>query len=163
MTEQTNPSPIDPHNPLRSWGLWAVTLGAVSLILVFIHITQPFAEPAPPVGTQIGEIAGDMTRSAWRSFFGLEPEVAVAEPQSITLNDILSVVAPVLGVAAIVLAVISGVMRENWRYAVYGTGLGASAVLFFYLWWVALLFCGVLLLIAIIENLGSFFTFGLWD
>lgn len=163
MTQQTDPAPIDPHNPLRSWGLWAVALGAVSLILVFIHMTQPFAEPAPPVGTQIGEIAGDMTRSAWRSFLGLEPEVAAVEPQSTTLNDILGIIAPAFGVAAIVLAVISGVMRENWRYAVYGTGLGASAVLFFYFWWVAMLFCGVLLLIAIIENLGSIFSFGLWD
>lgn len=163
MTQQADPSPIDPHNPLRSWGLWAVMLGALSLIMVFIYITQPFAEPAPPVGSQIGEIAGDMTRSAWRSFLGLEPEVAVVEPQSATFTDYLGVVAPALGVVAIVLAMISAIMRENWHYAVYGTGFGASAVLFFYFWWVAVLFCGVLLLIAIIENLGSFFSFGLWD
>lgn len=163
MTQQVDPASPDPHNPLRTWGIWAVALGAISLILVLIHITQPFAEPAPSVGTQVGEIAGEMTRSAWRSFLGLEQEVAVAEPAPVPFNDILGVVAPILGVAAILLAVISGVLRENWHYPVYGTGLGAAAILFYYLWWVALLFCAVLLLIVIIENLGSIFSFGLWD
>ena len=163
MTQQSDAAPVDPHNPLRTWGLWAVVLGAISLVLVFIHITQPFAEPAPSVGTQVGEIAGDMTRSAWRSFLGLEPEVAVVEPEPMAFTDYLGFIAPGLGVVAIVLAMISGLMRENWHYVVYGTGLGASAVLFYYFWWIALLFCGVLLLIAIIENLGSIFTFGLWD
>lgn len=163
MTQQADPAPIDPHNPLRSWGFWAVICGALSLILVFVFIVQPFAEPAPPVGTQIGEIAGDMTRSAWRSFLGLEPEVVVVEPKSTTLNDILGVAAPALGAVAIVLAMISGIKREDRRYVVYGTGFGVSAILSFYLWWIALLFCGVMLLIAIIENPASFFSFGLWD
>ena len=161
MTQQVDPASPAPHNPLRSWGFWAVTFGAISLILVFIHITQPFAEPKPSVGTQVGEIAGDMTRSAWRSFLGMEREVV--EPEPVAATDFLGFIAPGLGVLAIVLAMISGIMRENWHYLVYGTGLGASAVLFFYFWWVALLVCGVLLLIAIIENLGDIFSFGLWD
>lgn len=58
---------------------------------------------------------------------------------------------------------LSGILRENWHHAVYGTGLGLTAVLFYFFWWVALLICEVMLLIAIIENLGSFFSFGLWD
>jgi hypothetical protein len=161
MSQPADPTSLDPHNPLRTWGLWAVACGAIALILVFIHMTQPFAEPAPSVGTQVGEIAGDMTRSAWRSFLGLEPEVVVPEPKPFT--DYLGFIAPGLGVIAVVLGMISAIRRENWHYAVYGTGLGASAVIFFYFWWVAVLFCGVLLLIAIIENLGSIFTFGLWD
>ncbi|MEO0918134.1 MAG: hypothetical protein AAFY31_14285 [Pseudomonadota bacterium] len=163
MSQATDLTSPDPHNPLRSWGLWAVTLGALSLVLVLMHIGLPMSEPAPPVGTQIGEIAGDMARASWRSFFGLEPEVQVVEPQPVPFSVYLGYVGAALGVVAVVLAMISGIMRENWHYAVYGTGLGASAVFFYFFWWIAVLICGVLMLIAIIENLGSFFSFGLWD
>jgi len=55
----------------------------------------------------------------------------------------------VFGVVADVLAMISGILRENWLYAIYGTGLGASTVLFYFFWWVALVICGVMLLIAL--------------
>lgn len=163
MTETTNQMLPDPQTPFRSWGFWAVILGALSLVLVLMHIGFPMSEPAPPIGTQIGEIAGDMARASWRSFFGLEPEVQVVEPQPVPFSVYLGYAGAALGVVAVVLAMISGIKRENWHYAVYGTGLGASAVLFYFFWWVAVLVCGVLLLIAIVENLGSIFSFGLWD
>lgn len=163
MTQHTDPSLLGPHSPLRSWGAWAVGIGAIALILVFIHIGQPFAEPQPSVGTQVGEVAGDMARSAWRSFFNLEREVTAVEPAITPIDLYIGYAGAGLGIVAIVLAMISGIMRENWHYAVYGTGLGAASVLFFFFWWVAMLICGILLLVAIIENLGSFFSFGLWD
>ncbi|MGR3513737.1 MAG: hypothetical protein ACU0GG_13320 [Paracoccaceae bacterium] len=153
----------DPHNPLHSWGLWAVVAGAVSLILVLLHIGLPMSQPSPSVGSQIGEIAGDASRAAWRSFFGLEPEVEAVEPLPFPIIMYLGYLGAGLGVVAVVLAMVSGIKRENWHYSVYGTGLGASAVLFYFFWWLAALICGVLLLIAIIENMGSFFSFGLWD
>ncbi len=154
MDMQTDPTP---HNPLRTWGLWAVALGALALALVFIQIAAPMAEPKPSVGTQVGEIAGDMRRAAWKSFFGLSNEVAEPEPVSNTVY--LAFVAPIMGIVAIVLALLSGVMGENRRYAIYGSGLGAAAVFFHFFWWVALLIAGVLLLIAIIENIGDIFSF----
>jgi hypothetical protein len=159
-TQITEKSPSH-FNPFRTWGLWAVALGAMSLVLVLYQIFAPMSEPSPSVGTQIGEIAGDMKRSAWRSFFGLSDEAAEVEPATSTLY--LLYVAPVMGVAAILLSLVSGLVGENWRFAAYGTGLGATAVLFHFFWWLALLVCGVLLLIAIIENLGSFFSFGFWN
>lgn len=143
--------------PLRTWGFWAVLFGAASLILVFFQIFGPMLEPQPSVGTQIGEIAGDIKRSAWRSFFGLSNEPAAPQPVSMVVY--LALAAPVLGVIAIVLSLISGVLRENRRYAIYGTGLGATAILFHFFWWVALLVAAVLLLVAIIENIGDIFSF----
>ena len=154
MTDQTVPSP----SPFRTWGLWAVLTGALALIVVLGQIFAPMSEPAPSVGTQIGEIAGDMKRAAWRSFFGLEQEVAAPVPPSWT--DWLPLAGPVIGVLAILLALVSGLRGENWRFAAYGTGLGGSAIVFYYFWWVALLVVGCMLLIAIIENLGDFFSFG---
>jgi hypothetical protein len=97
-------------------------------------------------------------RSAWLSFFGLSSDSA--EPKPVSAMNYLALVAPILGVVAIVLSLISGVLRENWRYPVYAAGLGASAILFHFFWWMALLLAGVLLLIAIIENIGDTFSFG---
>lgn len=143
--------------PFRKWGFWAVMSGALALVLVFAQFVGPSYEPQPSVGTQIGEIAGEIKRSAWRSFFGLkapEPQVRAA-----SVWDHLAIIAPILGIVAVVLSLISGVLRENWRFALYGTGLGATAIVFQFLWLLALLICGVLLLIVIIENMGDIFSF----
>ena len=150
-------SPSQGRNPFHTWGFWAVVTGAAALIMVLILIFGPMTEPRPSAGEQIGQIAGEIKRSAWRTFLGLrEP---TPEPQPVPITDYLQPVAPILGVIAVVLALISGVRRENWRYSVYATGLGASAVVFHYFWWVALLFAGVVILVAIIENMGDIFSF----
>ena len=150
-------TPSDP-NPFRLWGTWAVILGGVALLLVLIQIFGPSFEPKPSAGQQIGEIAGEMKRAAWRSFLGLkQPE---AEPVPASVLDYLALAGPVLGLGAILLSIVSGFRREGWRLPAYGTALGASAILFQLFWWVALLIAGVIILVAIIENLGDFFSFG---
>ncbi|MFK7834596.1 MAG: hypothetical protein AB8B60_00115 [Sulfitobacter sp.] len=118
-------------------------------------------ETKPSAGAQIGEIAGEIKRSAWRTLLGL-PKPA-PEPVSPSLWVYTAMAAPILGVAAILLSVISGVMRENWRFAVYGTSLGVAAVVFQFFWWVAILIAGVVLLVTIIENMGGIFGFGFFD
>lgn len=145
------PGPI----PLRRPGFWAVALGALALLLVMIQIVGPSFEARPSAAAQIGEIAGEIRRSAWRSFLGLP--APTPEPARPDLFVYLAFVAPVLGVIAIVLSLVSGLMRENWRYAAYGAGLGVAAVIFQLFWWVALLMAGVLILVAIIENIGDIF------
>lgn len=140
---------------LRKWGFWAVLTGAFALVLVFAQMVGPTFEPKPSAASQIGEIAGEIKRSAWRSFFGLpKPAPEISSP---SLWDYIAMVAPILGVAAVVLSLISGVLRENWRYPVYGTCLGGAAIVFHYIWWVALLVAGVVLLVTIIENIDDIF------
>ncbi len=158
MGKQTTDLAVAASGPLRTWGFWAVIFGATSLVLVFIQIFGPMLEPAPSVGTQIGEIAAEIKRSAWKSLFGLPNEAAKQEP--VSAMNYLALDAPILGVVAIVLSLISGVLREHWRYAVYGTGLGASAIVFHFFWWMALVVIGTLILVAIIENIGDIFSFG---
>ena len=143
--------------PFRKWGLWAVLAGALALVLVFVQIAAPTFEPKPSAAAQIGEIAGEIKRSAWRTFLGLpKPEV---KPEPASLASYLALAAPILGIVAIVLSLISGVLRENWRYAAYGVSLGATAIVFQYFWWLALVVAAVVLLVAIIENIGDIFSF----
>lgn len=147
------------ENPaiLRRWGFWAVMAGAAALILAFAQMVGPSFEAKPSVGTQIGEIAGEIKRSAWRSFFGLQSEKAAAGPVSLWVY--VSFAAPILGIVAIVLSLVSGVLRENRRFVAYGTAMGVAAIVFQFFWWVALLVAGVVLLVAIIENIGDIFSF----
>lgn len=157
MEQQTNMTFQDSPRFLRKWGFWAVVFGALALVLVFVQIVGPTLEPKPSAATQIGEIAGEIKRSAWRTFLGLpkpEPEVV-----PVSKWNYLAMAVPILGAIAIVLSVISGVLRENWRYPVYGTSLGVAAVVFHFFWWVALLVAGVILLVSIIENIGDIFSF----
>jgi hypothetical protein len=134
-----------------------VLFGALALALVFFQIAAPSFEPRPSAGAQIGEIAGEIKRSAWRTFLGLpKPE---AKAQTVSLSYYLAVAAPILGIVAIVLSLISGVLRENWRYAAYGVSLGAAAIVFQFFWWLALIVVAVIVLVAIIENIGDIFSF----
>ncbi|MEL6572050.1 MAG: hypothetical protein AAFQ64_10345 [Pseudomonadota bacterium] len=149
--------PVTPLPLIQVWGFWALVMGALGVIAVFIQIAGPSLDPTPSVGTQIGEVAGEIRRAAWRSFFGMaQPEPEVVQ---VTWKDWLPVVGPVLGAIAVVLAVISGIRGEDRRFVGYGLGLGATAILFQFIWMVALLIVGVMLLIAILHNIGDIFSF----
>lgn len=156
MTEHTGITPGPAPHPFYTFGLWAVLAGGLGLIAVFVHIVYPSLQPAPSVGSQIGEIAGDIGRSAWFSLRGLEDPVPVEEETNYWMS--LAMVGPALGVVALVLSLISGLRRENWRYPAYGAGLGIAAITFQFLWLVAALIAGVMLLVAIIENIGDIFS-----
>lgn len=148
------------HNPFGTWGFWGVVAGALAVVLVFLQLVGPSLEPQPSVGNQIGEIAGDIARSAWQSFRG--EYIPEPEPTAASKWLFLGLGAPILGVIAIVLSMISAVRRENWHYPFYGTGLGVAAIVFYFIWWLAALFAGVLMIVAIIENLGNIFDGGLF-
>jgi len=143
----------------RKWGFWGVLAGAVGLLIVFYQIAATMAEPAASIGTQIGEIAGDMRRAAWDRFTGAEP--AAPEPVEPSLMPYLLFLGPAFGVVAILLSLVSAVRREHWRFPVYALGLGSAAVLTQFLFVVAVLIMGTMLLIAIIENIGDIFG-GSW-
>jgi len=145
------------EQPYRTIGFWSVVIGGIAVVLVFAQIVGPSLEARPSAATQIGEIAGEIKRSAWRSLLGLpNPEPAV---EAVSVWTRLAVIAPALGGVALVLSLISGVMRENWRYPAYGASLGVAAIVFQFVWWIALLVAGVALLVAIVENIGEIFCF----
>lgn len=156
MENSIDPQNGPAQNPFRLVGTWAMICGALGLLMVFAQIVGPTFEPSPSVGTQIGEIAGDIRRSAWRTFLGLgNPE---PEPTPLSIWIYVGFAGVFLGLVAIVLSVISGVMREDRRLTSYGAGLGVAAVTFQFFWWVALLIAGIVLLVAIIANIGDIFS-----
>jgi len=159
MTDQTEPNrPILP----RHWGLWAVICGALAMVLIFVQFSLLTSHESVPIGEQIGQIAGDIKRSAWQSFFGISPTPKEPEPVPFSMQafEVLFVVTPVVAGIAIILAAISLFKHENWRFGFYGMSLGIGAMMFQFLWWMALVILGMLLLVKIIENIGDIFSFG---
>lgn len=157
MTQSNDFSTPAVASLVRTWGFWALLAGALALVLVFLQISGVLNGPQQSAASQVGEIAGEIKRSAWRSFFGLAPKPV--EPQPLPISRYLGFVGPVLGIIAIVLSVIAGALRENWRLPAYAASLGFIAVFFQFFWWVALLIAGVVLLVTIIANIGEIFSF----
>jgi hypothetical protein len=157
MEQHIEPPMQGPPKFLTKWGFWAVMAGATALILVFAQFIGPMFEAKPSAAAQIGTIAGEIKRSAWLSFLGVAtPE---PDPAPVSIWIYVAMAAPVFGVLAVVLSLVSGLLRENWRYPVYATSLGVAAIVFQFVWWIALLVAGVILLVAIIENIGDIFSF----
>ncbi|MEM7653519.1 MAG: hypothetical protein AAF220_10105 [Pseudomonadota bacterium] len=145
---------------IRHWGLWAVMFGAVSVALVLVQMQLLSSQEAAPIGQQIGEIAGEIKRNAWRSFLGLASPEPEPVPASRDIFGTLFMITPFVAGVALVLSAISFVKRENWRLGFMGVALGGGAILFQFAWWMVLVLLGFLLLFKIVENIGDIFSFG---
>lgn len=147
----TTAETINPQD--HKWGIASIVLGSAALLLaVIIIFGGPFA-PQQSAGTSLGEIAGEMREAAQRKLQGLPQPEPQARPW--TVDRVLQILAPALGVLAIVAAVVSAVQSNSRRMAAYGTALGVSAILVQFLWWVVLLVAGVVLLVSVMENFSS--------
>ncbi|EAQ14747.1 hypothetical protein BD830_106327 [Maritimibacter alkaliphilus HTCC2654] len=148
--------------PLRTWGFWAIVTGALAVMVVCFYIYGPTLEPQPSAAQQIGEIAGEMKRAAWRAFLGMEAEAAAPAPEPSLFMRYLPFAGPALGLVAVVLSAVSLIRREDRKLAGYGVALGGGAVLFQVFWWFAALIVCAILFVKIIENLDGFFSLP-WD
>ena len=135
------------------WGHVAIGMGALSLSLAMLHVFGgPFA-PTPSAATTVGDIAGEIRAAALRAVKG-DPQPAPI-PRGWDIDRVLMIAAPLLGVLAIVLSMVAALRREGPRLAGYGAALGVGAIVFQTIWWIAALIAGIVLLVAIIENIGD--------
>ena len=146
-------SETQPHPDGLGWGHVAMGAGALALALAMLTVFGgPFA-PQPSVGTTVGEIAGEMRAAALRAVNG-EPQPAPV-PRGWDIDRILMLAAPLVGVMAIVLSMIAALRGERYRLAGYGAALGTGAIVFQFVWWIALLIAGTILLVSIIQNIDG--------
>lgn len=137
-----------------SWsGLAGIMFGAIALVMaLFLHGAGPL-DPQPTVGQSIGEIAADIRQSAIRGLKGEPQPAPQAQPWS--LDRILETSAYVLGGLAIILGVLSFVLKENRRYATAAVGIGGVAIGFQLFVWTVMIIAGVVIIGYIIANLGE--------
>ncbi len=143
----------DPQDALFSYA--AMVLGALGIsVALFALYAGPFTAQ-PDVGTQIGEIAGNMRAAAQRALQGLpQPEETIVQP-TWDIDRILMAAAPVLGVLAIIASVIGFIRREPKRMAAYGLFVGMASIFMQVLLIAALIIAGAILLVGIMQNLDQ--------
>ena len=145
-----------PQAPIP-FSIAAIALGGLGLFVALLVVfAGPFA-PQQDIGTQIGEIAGNMRAAAWRSFFGLEQPESTIVAQAWDIDRILMVAAPAAGVLGIFAAITAYIRGEPKRFATYGMMLSACAIFVQVLLVIVMIIAGVMLLIGIMQNMDSIF------
>jgi len=135
------------------FGLFGFLLGIVSLLVIIVQLSAFFEPAEKSSGTVIGEIAAEIRQSATRALSG-EPAPERAPPPA-DYSRIITVAALCLAAIAVVLGGIGLYRNEPSRLAYMAVGFGVSAFVMQYVFWLAILICGVVLLVSIIGNLDS--------
>lgn len=134
----------------HKWGLAAVLFGGLALIISMVVVfAGPFA-PQQSVGTSIGQIIGEISLSAMNTVRGEALPSPEIPPWNI--DRVLAITGPVLAVVGFVAAIVSAIGHDPWRLPTYGALLGIAAITIQFLWWLALLIAGTVLLLAILAN-----------
>jgi hypothetical protein len=139
------------------WGAASVVFGAAALIVTSLVIfAGPFA-PQQSVGTSIGQIIGEISLSAMKTVRG----EALPPPQAAVwdIDRILIVTGPALAVLGFITAIFAAFRDSKSRLPIYGATFGVAAIIIQFLWWLAIIIIGGLLLISIIENGPRFLEF----
>jgi len=136
-----------------SFGLVGVILTVVSLIVLMIQFSDIIAPEEKSSATTIGEIAAEIRLSAQRTLRG-EP-APPAPPPPPDYRQAITIAAIGLAGLGIVLGAVGLFRREPPRLPAMAMGIGISAIVMQYFFWVAVMFCGALILVAIINNIGD--------
>lgn len=139
-----------------TFGLLGCLLGIVSLVVILIQMSAFFEPEAKSTGTFIGEIAAEIKQSAARALAGEPAPAPVPLPPD--YGQVILIAALCGAGLAAVLGAIGLYRHEPHRLSYLALGFGTSAFVMQFAFWVAVLICGVVLLISIISNLDSIFS-----
>ncbi|OAN97492.1 hypothetical protein A8B75_20015 [Sphingomonadales bacterium EhC05] len=138
------------------FGLVAFMLSVASLLIVIVQLSTFFEPQEKTSGSVIGEIAADIKQSAKRALEG-KPAPKPA-PKQRDYNQFITLAALCCAGIAIVLAGIGLYRNESRQLSYLAVSLGVSTFVVQYLFLLAMLICGVVLLGAILNNLDSIFN-----
>ena len=114
-----------------------------------------FELQAQTTGSVIGEIAADIKQSTARALSGEAAPKPTPPPQD--FGQLATIVALCAAGLAVMLGGVGLYRNEPHRLSYLAVGIGISAFVMQYVFWLAILICGIALLISIVENLGSIF------
>jgi hypothetical protein len=138
------------------FGLMGFLLGVISLVGILIHLSAFFEPPEKSSATMIGEIAAEIKLSAKSALTGKPAPEPSAPPQD--FGQFITLAALCAAGVAVALGGIGLYRNEPPRLAFLAVGLGLSALVMHYVFWLAILICAAALLVSIIGNLDSIFT-----
>ena len=137
------------------WGLSAFYFGVAALLaaaLVMSGFLVP--ETDKSIGTTLGEIARDMRDAA----LGASTEGAQSQaPSTFDVQWLLTIATPILAATATGLGGMSLYRHEPATLSKLAIAFGVSAFLMQFVFWLAVMVCGTVLLISIISNMDGIF------
>lgn len=137
------------------FGLIGFMLGVASLVVILVQLSAFFQPQEKTSGSIIGEIAADIKQSAARALKG-EPAPKPTPPQQ-DYGRFVTIAALCVAGIAVALGGIGLYRNEPHRLSYMAVGIGLSAIVMQYMFWLAILICGVALLISIVRNLDTIF------
>ena len=118
-----------------------------------MHVSSLLEPAETSTATKIGEFAAEIRKSATRSMLGQAQPVP--ESPSVGLAVVLAYAAPVLAVLATILGAIGLFRREPRSLLLPALGFGTGGFVMQFAMLLALLIAGALIMVAILNNLGS--------
>ena len=137
------------------FGLVGFMLGIASLVVILIQLSAFFEPQEKSSGTFIGEIAADIKQSAVRALAGEPAPEPTPTPQN--YSQFITIAALCVAGIAVALGGIGLYRNEPHRLSYMAISIGVSAFVMQFVFWLAILICGVSLLISIIGDLDSIF------
>jgi len=137
------------------FGLVGFMLGIASLVVILIQLSAFFEPQEKSSGSVIGEISAEIKQSAVRALAGESSPEPTPAPRD--YSQLVTIAALCVAGLAVVLGGIGLYRNEPHRLSYMAVGIGVSAFVMQYVFWLAILICGVALLISIIDNLDSVF------
>ncbi|MEM6595461.1 MAG: hypothetical protein AAF672_11780 [Pseudomonadota bacterium] len=132
------------------FGMIGFLLGVVALLVIFVQMSALFEPQQPSAVSVIGEIAAEIKQSAARALSG-EP-APPPPPPTPNYGLYITIGALCVAGAAIVAGGVALYRHEPHRLAYLSIGLGLSAFAAQFVFWLAILICGTVLLLTIIKN-----------
>ncbi|MEL7490690.1 MAG: hypothetical protein AAGJ73_08215 [Pseudomonadota bacterium] len=139
------------------FGVIAMAIAALALFLTVTHwVAGPF-NPSPPIEDQIVETAVKIKEAAQRAVTG-DPAPAPEEP-AFDIDRALQITSISLAGLSMAAALFALFLRERQGPALIGFSLGGAVLMMTWLQWLALLIVGVILIAAIVNNIGDILSF----
>lgn len=132
-------------------------LGVLALLLTLVQFAAGPFEPKKSIERSIAEIAVNISKEVLKVRRG---EPAERRARSYSIDDWIKIAAILAAGLGIVLGVIAFVRREDHRMTVASMGLGASAVVFQFFVWAALVMAGLVLIWIVVTNLDGILSSG---
>lgn len=149
--------------PRAKFGLAGFFLAVASLLVVMLQLSSFFApdpEPQKTTGQVIGEIAADIRLSAQRALAGEPaPPPPPPAPAAPDYSELVTNAAMAAAALAVILGGIALYRHEPARLPMLAVGIGLSAVVMQYFFWLAMVICAAVIIGAIINNIGDILDF----
>ena len=140
--------------PRAKFGLIGFLLGVVALGIVVVQVSALFSEPEQSAAATIGEIAAEIRDSAKRALAG-EPRPAPEPEPAGSAMELMALVPYVLAGLAVMMGGVGLYRSEPKPLSFLAISFGVGAFVMYYAMWMAIMICGVVLLVAIIQNIGE--------